>query len=317
MYTWSFAMTLPLCSGCGRPSGSHSSLTNDTPTTRGPASTGTRTSKPGVSRDLHVLFPFGIAGKTWFAIAGITRRGGPALGSASDREPLQQLAVEANIELLRPTHALEVILILPLKTNLDEVLAVDRKVVANRDAATRSERQIFALPVVLQHVQRNLECLDPRTGGRKTRRKSRNLARHRHVSFQVRGRNREDIREIVETAVRCLIAGQQRLHIELEREQIANRVVVFRAIETMDRADPCRDSDWPPTRDRFRFRANSPRHDNWPHPGRGLPGGGIEPARSFAITRSHTSAFAPGLVASKLSSASPAVRSFWLWQLMQ
>ena len=36
----------PRCSGCGRPSGSHSSLTNDTPTTCGPAATGTRTSRP-------------------------------------------------------------------------------------------------------------------------------------------------------------------------------------------------------------------------------------------------------------------------------
>jgi hypothetical protein len=50
---------------------------------------------------------------------------------------------------------------------------------------------------------------------------------------------------------------------------------------------------------------------------RGIPGGGIEPARSFAITRSHVSGLALGRVASKLSSASPAVRSFWLWQVMQ
>ena len=51
--------------------------------------------------------------------------------------------------------------------------------------------------------------------------------------------------------------------------------------------------------------------------GRGIPGGGIEPARSLAITRSHTSALAPGLLTSKLSSASPAVRSFWLWHAVQ
>ena len=118
--------------------------------------------QPGVSVDLHVLFPFGIAGKVWLTVAGVTGRGGPALGAASNGEPLQQLAVEADVELLRPSHALEVILILPLETNLDEVLAVDRKVVANRHAAARSERQIFALPIVLDHVQRNLECLNRR-----------------------------------------------------------------------------------------------------------------------------------------------------------
>src|SRR5690348_623597 len=48
-----------------------------------------------------------------------------------------------------------------------------------------------------------------------------------------------------------------------------------------------------------------------------MPGGGIEPARSFAITRSHTSALALGLAASRLSSARPAVRNFWLWQAIQ
>ncbi len=60
----------------------------------------------------------------------------------------------------------------------------------------------------------------------------------RHVALEVGRRNREDIREVVETAVRRLIPGEQRLDIEVEREQVANRVVVFRAIETMDRVDP-------------------------------------------------------------------------------
>ena len=48
-----------------------------------------------------------------------------------------------------------------------------------------------------------------------------------------------------------------------------------------------------------------------------LSGGGIEPARNLAMTFSNTSAWAPGLVRSKVSSASPAVWSFWLWQVMQ
>ena len=48
-----------------------------------------------------------------------------------------------------------------------------------------------------------------------------------------------------------------------------------------------------------------------------MPGGGIKPARSFEITRSHTSAWAPGLPGSKLSSASPAVSRVWLWQMTQ
>src|SRR5207247_5634328 len=120
----------------------------------------------GVSGKLHVLFPLGIAGKAGLPAAGPTGCGGPALGSASHGEPLQQLAIEPNVELLRPPNAFEVILILPLQTNFDQVLAVDRKVVANGDAAPGSEREIFALTVVLQHVQRDGGGLGRGTGGR-------------------------------------------------------------------------------------------------------------------------------------------------------
>ena len=192
--------------------------------------------QPGVSASLHVGFPFGIAGKAGFTVAGITGRGGPPLASASDGEALQQLSIESDIELLWPAHAHDVVLILPAQANLDAIFAVDWKVMANRDAATGSERQVFALPVVLQHVQWNRVRREPRTCGRQTGREPRDLTGHRQISLQVGRRNREDIREVVEAAVRRVIPGEQRLHIELEREQVANRVVVFRAIETVDGA---------------------------------------------------------------------------------
>src|SRR5437667_22232 len=158
--------------------------------------------EPGVPAALHVLFPFGIAGKAWLTVARVTGGGRSAVVFASDGEAFQQLAIEADVELLRPAHALEVILILPLETNFDEVLAIDRKVVVNGETATRSERQIVALPVILHHVQWNLESLEPRIGGRETGREPRDLTGHREVSLQVGRRNREDIPKVVETAVR-------------------------------------------------------------------------------------------------------------------
>ena len=45
--------------------------------------------------------------------------------------------------------------------------------------------------------------------------------------------------------------------------------------------------------------------------------GGIEPARSLVITRSHTPGFACGAVTSIVSSARPAVLSRWLWHATQ
>ena len=213
--------------------------------------------QPGVSGNLHVLFPFGVAGKARLSTAGPTLRGGPALGCASHREPLQQLAIQADVEPLRPPDALEVILILPLQADFDQVLAIDRKVVVNRDAAARSQRQVFTLPVVLQHMQRDLEGLELGLGGRQTRRQPRDLPGHRHVSLQVSRRNREDIGEVVEAAVGRLVPGEQRLHIDVEREQVANRIVVFGAIETMDRADPAWIRTEPPRRDRFRSSSDA------------------------------------------------------------
>ena len=121
-----------------------------------------------IAGELHVPFPLGIAGKARLAIARITERGRPALRVAADSEALHQLSVEAHVELLWPPHAFEVVLILALQANLDEVLAVDREVVRNRDAAARAKRQILALPVVLEHVDRDLECLDARARRRQT-----------------------------------------------------------------------------------------------------------------------------------------------------
>ncbi len=53
----------------------------------------------------------------------------------------------------------------------------------------------------------------------------------------MRRRNRKRIGEVVEAAVRGIVAGQQRLHVQIQREQIPNRVVVFGAIQPLHRAD--------------------------------------------------------------------------------
>jgi hypothetical protein len=119
------------------------------------------------------------------AIARVAGRGGPAGGRASDGEPLEERSVEADIELLSPAHAHDVVLILAAQTNLDEIFPVDGKVVAKGHAAAGSEGQVFALLIVLHHVQRNLEPVEPATRGRQADGKARHLARDRQVPFQM------------------------------------------------------------------------------------------------------------------------------------
>ena len=115
-----------------------------------------------IAGQLHVGLPLGSAGEARLAVAGVAGRGRGAGGRAAHGESLQELAVETHVELLRPAHAHQVVLILPAQPHLDQVLAVDRELVANRDAAARAERQIVILTVVLDDVQRNLEGVERR-----------------------------------------------------------------------------------------------------------------------------------------------------------
>src|SRR5262249_39013993 len=152
---------------------------------------------------------------------------GPSLRAATDGEPLQQLPVEPNVELLRPAHALDVVLILPLKSNLDQILAAYRKVVVNRDAASGAQREALALTTVRQDMQRDFESLQAWTGGRQSGGEPRDLPRHRKIPLDVNCGDGERIRNVVEADVGGLVTRQQRLRIEVESEQVADRVLVF------------------------------------------------------------------------------------------
>src|SRR5262245_26577915 len=92
--------------------------------------------KTGISADLHVFFPRVIACESRLAIAGVAGGRRSAHSIASDRKPLQELSVEPHIQLLRPAHTFDVVLVLPLKTNLEEVFTVYREVVIDGDAAS-------------------------------------------------------------------------------------------------------------------------------------------------------------------------------------
>ena len=78
-----------------------------------------------VAGQLHILFPLGVAGKIHFTRPGEARSRGTALGLAAHRKPFEQFAVETYIQLLRPTHAFQIRLILPLQLDADAVFAVD------------------------------------------------------------------------------------------------------------------------------------------------------------------------------------------------
>ena len=93
-----------------------------------------------------------------------------------------------------------------------------------------------------------------------------------------------------------------------EREQVADGVVVLRAVETMDGADPAGIGVGTPGAielgfqkpDECRLRCGR---------GRGRPLGGMVPARRRVTTFSHSAAWAAGSPMSSASSAKPPVLS--------
>ena len=70
-----------------------------------------------------------------------------------------------------------------------------------------------------------------------THRESRDHSRDRQIPFQMRSRNREDVREVVKAAIGGLVARQQRPHVEIDGEKVTDCVVVFSSIQTVNGID--------------------------------------------------------------------------------
>ena len=71
----------------------------------------------------------------------------------------------------------------------------------------------------------------------------RHLPRDGEIPFEMRRRDRQGVGKVVEAAVGGFVAGQKRLHVDavgVEREQIADRVVVLGPVQTMNGAGPGR-----------------------------------------------------------------------------
>ena len=167
-------------------------------------------------------------------------RRGPAAGLAADREPPHQLAVDPHVELVGRGHAEDVVLPVGPQLDLDEVVAVDREVIWDGHAAPRAEREILALALVLQQEQRHVEGLEPRSGGRQPGGEPRDGASRREVALELRGGNRQHVGVVVEAGVRGLVARQQRRDVQVEREQVANRVPILGPVQPVDGAGPAR-----------------------------------------------------------------------------
>ena len=84
-------------------------------------------------RRVHVLLPLRIA----LRVAGEAFGSGPPLPLAANRESLQQCAIEADVYLVRFSHTHQIEIELTLQDDLDAVVAVERELIGDVDAAAR------------------------------------------------------------------------------------------------------------------------------------------------------------------------------------
>ena len=185
----------------------------------------------GVER---VVLPLGIAED----VAGVARRRRPSWRLAADLEPLQQHAVEADVELLGSAEPADVVHVVSMQANPDLVLAVDREVVIDRGPAARPERQFLAHPIVLNQQDGYLVALLDRRERRAPDGEPRDPARHGQVPLEKNRRDGQHIGDVVEALFVDVVGRQLRRDIDVERKQVTNRVLIFGAIQAVERCGP-------------------------------------------------------------------------------
>src|SRR5688500_11723559 len=107
---------------------------------------------------MHVRFPFGFAQR----VPDERLRSRVSFPLTAYGKPLDALAIQAHVEVMRRSKAENVIVELSPQANLDNVFAVDGKQMADRDAAPRPEGEVVVSLIVLRQHLRNLVGLEHR-----------------------------------------------------------------------------------------------------------------------------------------------------------
>ncbi len=182
------------------------------------------------------------------------------------------------------------------------VFAVGREIDFGENASARAERQTWHV----RELRAGSGAEGPAAGSRirPAQRLHGHSARGDHVLLDERRRHLQRRRDVVE-ALGDVVCRQDLARVELDGEQIADRVCVFLAVEPMQ-DDLVRHVRlcWP--RDRANLRARRPA-SRWPRAsGCRAPGGGMTRPRSLRTAFSNTSACWPmlsGVMPSKLTPA--------------
>ena len=164
------------------------------------------------------------------------RAGIQALDPAANRKPLHQRVVHAQLDLIlvlldaqdRTAAAA------PLQQQLEDVLAVEREGMPDGQSAVRREGQRLAHPGVLPRPCRHGVDVPGRAVVGAGERRAADLHRRGHVAGHQHRRDGERIRVVVETEAGH-VAGQQRVAVDFEGQQVADGVDVLGAVQAVGR----------------------------------------------------------------------------------
>ena len=187
--------------------------TNVAPTACGPAVTGTRTcSRASMASDLSVM----------------AAPGSLLLGLAADRGHEHTRAIDRDLDLMRMFETTNRLEVGAIERQREVVFGVEREVVGDDQTANRSERQtldVLVLRSILPDAIRIRSWRDRRTDGQRA-----DAIGGDEIALEQCRRRAEHLRHVVE-AERRVVWWQQRRDVDVERQQIANRVRILTAIE--------------------------------------------------------------------------------------
>ena len=144
---------------------------------------------------------------------------------------MDPLAVDGELHVVRILEPAHDVQIGPIELHLEAVLAVERKRVTNLNPADGAERQAVEM-LILREVLPNAVGLAARRDARVADRQGADLLGRRQVALLQRRRHAEHVRDIVE-AVRRIVGRQHRRDVHVDRQHVADRVGVLRAVQAV------------------------------------------------------------------------------------
>ena len=154
-----------------------------------------------------------------------------------DREHLHARPVQQQLDIVRIGQPLDVLIAIPGQANLDLVLAVEREGVGKHGAAAGANRKPLEM-TLLREVGGHPDRFTAGRSARTADREPADLLGSRDIAIEQRRRQVAD-RHVVE-AVAGIVGRQERAHVDVERQEIADRVVILGSGEPPDRRRPAR-----------------------------------------------------------------------------